>query len=88
MTETQVTTWLRRSAIVGIVGLLFQTLLTSRLLVVFGLGGTILALPLVLTLGTAILIPTLTMWAAVIRVLPCNCDASGALGFWTPLLSL
>ncbi len=54
------------TAIAGIVGLLFQTLLTSRLLVVLGLGGTILALPLALTLGTAILIPTLTMWAAVI----------------------
>ncbi len=54
------------NSIAGIIGLLFQTLLTSRLLVVFGLGGTILALPLVLTLGTAILIPTLTMWAAVI----------------------
>jgi len=53
-------------AIAGIVGLLFQTLLTSRLLMVLGLGGTILALPLALTVGTAILIPTLTMWAAVI----------------------
>lgn len=53
-------------AIAGIIGLLFQMLLTSRLLVVLGLGGTILALPLALTLGTAILIPTLTMWSAVI----------------------
>ncbi len=54
------------NSIAGVIGLLFQTLLTSRLLVVFGLGGTILALPLVLTVGTAVLIPTLTLWAAVI----------------------
>lgn len=54
------------NSIAGVIGLLFQTLLTSRLLVVMGLGGTILVLPLVLTLGTAVLIPTLTMWAAVI----------------------
>ncbi len=54
------------NSIAGVVGLLFQMLLTSRLLVVLGLGGTILALPLALTLGTAILIPTLTMWAAVV----------------------
>jgi len=53
-------------AITGIIGFLFQTLLTSRLLVMLGLGGTILALPVALTLGTAALIPTMSMWAAIV----------------------
>lgn len=53
-------------AATGLIGLLVQSLLTSRLLILIGLGGTILVFPLALTAGTLALIPTLSLWAAVL----------------------
>ncbi len=51
---------------VNVLGFLLQILLTSRLLRFFGLGGTILMLPLFLSGGTVLLMSTMTLWAAVV----------------------
>lgn len=50
----------------GLIGFVLQALLTSRLLMLMGLGGTILIFPMALALGTVALIPTLSLWAATL----------------------
>jgi ATP/ADP translocase/HEAT repeat protein len=53
-------------AATGLIGFLIQFLLTSRLLMLFGLGGTMLIFPVTMLLGTVFLIPTMSLWAAMV----------------------
>ncbi|ANM31842.1 hypothetical protein ABI59_23205 [Acidobacteria bacterium Mor1] len=52
-------------AITGFVGFLIQAFLTSRLLMYIGLGGAILLFPLLMTFGTAALIPVVPIGFAL-----------------------